>query len=609
MKAMLQKLLKQQDLVESEVMAALNLIMDGSATQAQIAGFLTALRFKGETVEEITACARVMREKSERIYPEVEYCIDTCGTGGDGANTFNISTAASLIAAAGGVKVAKHGNRAMSSRSGSADVLEALGINIMLTPDQVKSCIEQVGIGFMFAQSFHKTMKYVAGARRELGIKTVFNILGPLTNPADAKGQVLGVFDENLTEVMASVLRKLGSERALVVHGMDGLDEITTAALTKVSELKDGKIDTYYLNTDIYGLTSPKGMELVGGDGAVNAGIIRSIFSGEKGARRDIVLINAAAALYVGKQVENLAEGISLAANIIDTGKAAKKLEDLIEMTMSFNSSQEIPVILDEIVQHKRQQLDREMKSFTLEGWKQRLKGPGLHKPLDFYSAIKRTGELSIIAEVKKASPSKGLIRADFDPAEIAREYTKAGVQAISVLTERDFFQGDDENLLKVRQTAPVPILRKDFIVDLWQVYQSRCMGADAILLIVSILSDELLKKMIVVSGILGMQCLVEVHDEDELSRALDAGAKIIGINNRNLKTFETDIKVTEKLINLIPHDRAVVSESGVKTAEDMTYLSNLGVDAVLIGETLMASASIQEMLDELRMVGAYGKG
>lgn len=265
-------------------------------------------------------------------------------------------------------------------------------------------------------------------------------------------------------------------------------------------------------------------------------------------------------------------------------------------------------MILDEIVQHKRQQLAREMKSFTIEGWKQKIKGPGLHKPLDFFSAIKRKDELSIIAEVKKASPSKGLIRADFDPAEIARQYTKAGVQAISVLTERDFFQGDDENLFKVRQIAPVPVLRKDFIIDLWQVYQSRCMGADAILLIVSILSDELLNKMMVVSSILGMHCLVEVHDEGELSRALNAGAKIIGINNRNLKTFETDIKLTEKLINLIPHDRAVVSESGIKISDDMAYLRNLGADAVLIGETLMASASIQDKLDELRMVGAYGR-
>lgn len=265
-------------------------------------------------------------------------------------------------------------------------------------------------------------------------------------------------------------------------------------------------------------------------------------------------------------------------------------------------------MILNDIVSHKKQQLEKEMQNFTIEGWKQKIKGPGLHKPLDFMRAVKRSGELSVIAEVKKASPSKGLIRADFDPADIARQYVKAGVQAISVLTERDFFKGGDENLVKVRQAAPVPILRKDFIIDLWQVYQSRCLGADAILLIVSILSAELLNKMLVVAGILGLHCLVEVHDEAELSRALEAGAKIIGINNRDLKTFETDIKVTEKLINLIPHDRAVVSESGIKTPDDIMYLKTLGVDAVLIGEAFMAAPSIGEKLGELRAAGAYDK-
>lgn len=343
MKEVLQKLILRENLDESEVMEVMNRIMDGSATQAQIAGFLTALRSKGETVEEITGCARVMREKAERIHPAVEYCIDTCGTGGDGSNTFNISTAAAFVAAAGGTAVAKHGNRAMSSRSGSADVLEALGVNIMLAPEQVKACIEQAGIGFMFAQSFHKSMKHAAGARKELGIKTVFNILGPLTNPAGAKGQVLGVFDEKLTEIMASVLRNLGAERALVVHGMDGMDEISTAAFTKVTELKDGTVKTYYLNAANYGMAGPAGAELTGGDASENAGVIRSILAGERGPRRDIVLINAAAALYTGKCTDNLAEGVRLAADMIDTGKAGKKLDELVELTNSFSSGQEVP--------------------------------------------------------------------------------------------------------------------------------------------------------------------------------------------------------------------------------------------------------------------------
>jgi len=258
-------------------------------------------------------------------------------------------------------------------------------------------------------------------------------------------------------------------------------------------------------------------------------------------------------------------------------------------------------MILDKIVEQKRIRLEEEMRQITIEGWKQRIKRPGVHKPLDFFGSIKRAGDISIIAEVKKASPSKGIIKQDFDPVEIAREYFASDIQAISVLTEKDFFLGSDEYLMRVRQNFPIPILRKDFIIDIWQIYQSACIGADAILLIVSVLTDDELKRFQVIAGILGLQCLVEVHDSDELERALRSGAGIIGINNRDLKTFNVDLKTTETLMNLIPHDRAVVSESGIKNRDDMEYLRELGVDAVLIGETFMRADSIKEKVMELR--------
>lgn len=260
-------------------------------------------------------------------------------------------------------------------------------------------------------------------------------------------------------------------------------------------------------------------------------------------------------------------------------------------------------MILDRIVENKRMQLKEEMSKISIEGWKQRIKRLGLHKPLDFYSELKNKDSVSIIAEVKKASPSKGLIKVDFDPERIAKEYIDSNVQAISVLTEKKFFQGNEEYLVKIRRFCPLPVLRKDFIIDLWQVYQSRCIGADAILLIVSLLSDEDLKKFQIVAGILGMQCLVEVHDEAELERALESGAKIIGINNRDLRTFEVDIKNTEKLLSHIPNDRVVVSESGIRSNEDIKYLYDLGVDAVLIGETFMRAQSIRDKIKELRAV------
>lgn len=327
------KLVEGKNLSELEVVEALDCIMEGNATPAQIGSFMTALRIKGETIEEITGCAKVMREKANRICPNVEYYIDTCGTGGDGAGTFNISTASAFVAAAGGVYVAKHGNRSVSSKSGSADVMEALGINIDLTPIQVKECIEKVGIGFIYAPTFHKSMKHAAEPRRELGIRTIFNILGPLTNPSNAKGQVLGVFNPNLTEPVANVLLNLGVERSMVIHGMDGMDEITTTTSTKVSEVRNNEVVTYELLPEHYGFTLAPREALTGRDAKENAQIINGIFNGEKGAKRDIVVLNSAAALYVGKVASSMEEGIGLAEEIIDSRKALRKLNEFIEFT------------------------------------------------------------------------------------------------------------------------------------------------------------------------------------------------------------------------------------------------------------------------------------
>lgn len=258
-------------------------------------------------------------------------------------------------------------------------------------------------------------------------------------------------------------------------------------------------------------------------------------------------------------------------------------------------------MILDEIIERKRLELDEKMKDISIEDLKQRFKRQGLNKAQDFYSAIKRKSGISIIAELKKASPSKGLIKPDFDPVVIAREYCSADIQALSVLTEKNFFSGNDDDIVKIRQHFSLPVLRKDFIIDLWQVYQSCCLGADAILLIASILSDHLLRKFKAVANILGMQCIVEVHDRKELERALESEAKIIGINNRNLKTFEVDLDTTAKLVNYIPNNRAIVSESGINTAKDFKYLESIGVDAVLIGEAFMRAESISAKVNEFR--------
>lgn len=334
MKKYIEKLINRIDLSETEMMEAMNAIMNGEVSEIELASFLTALRMKGETIEEITGGARVMRAKASPIITEQAYTIDTCGTGGDGQNTFNISTTTSFVLAAGGVPVVKHGNRAVSSKSGSADVLEALGINISLSPQAVGKCVDKLGIGFLFAPTFHGAMKHAIGVRRALGFRTIFNMLGPLTNPAGAKGQVLGVFHEGLTEVFAMVLKNLGTERALVVHGLDGLDEITISDKTKITELKNGEVKTYFIEPEYFGMKKASLDEIKGGDSKENAQILLGLLKGEiTGAKRDILLLNAGAGLYVGKKAQSIAEGVELAKEIIDSGKAYAKLEELIKLT------------------------------------------------------------------------------------------------------------------------------------------------------------------------------------------------------------------------------------------------------------------------------------
>jgi anthranilate phosphoribosyltransferase len=322
-----------QDLTEAEAEAAMGQIMAGQATPAQIGGFLIALRAKGETVAEVTGFARAMRQNAVTVRPHCDLLVDTCGTGGDGAGTFNISTTAALVVAGAGLVVAKHGNRSVSSRCGSADVLQALGVNLDLSPQAVADCIDEVGIGFLFALRLHPAMKYAIGPRREMGVRTVFNILGPLTNPAGAQVQVLGVYDGALTETMARTLGSLGSRSAFVVHGADGLDELSTTGPNRVSQLQNGHVRTFTLDPQALGLPRATPADLLGGDVEENAALTRALLAGEPGPRRDIVLLNSAAALVAGGVAADLHQGLALAADSIDSGAAQARLQALVAFT------------------------------------------------------------------------------------------------------------------------------------------------------------------------------------------------------------------------------------------------------------------------------------
>ncbi len=327
-------LVSGNSLTMEEASSVMEEIMDGSATQAQLGAFLVALKLKGETSDEVAGLASVMRARSSRV-SLTGPVIDIVGTGGDGSNTFNISTTAAFVMAGAGLKVAKHGNRAMSSRCGSADVLEALGVKIELKPEQVQQCVEKVGIGFMFAQAFHPAMKFAAAPRREIGIRTVFNILGPLTNPAGAEYQVLGVPSEELGDKIAAALCRMGTKRALVVHGLNGIDELSISSRSVLWEINDGYVTSArrYICPEDMGLNSAEGGTVLGGTPQQNAEILRSVLSGERSARRDVVLLNAAAGIYIGGIAGSLPEAVTAAAKVIDSGRAAGKLDRLISFS------------------------------------------------------------------------------------------------------------------------------------------------------------------------------------------------------------------------------------------------------------------------------------
>jgi len=329
----IEKLVNRVNLAEAETVEVMNQIMTGEATPLQVAAFLTALRMKGETVEEITGAARVMREKAHRVNVGSKTVLDTCGTGGDQKGTFNISTTVAFVLAGAGVNVAKHGNRSVSSQSGSADVLGALGVKVDAPRERVEQCIAEIGIGFLFAPLLHEAMKYAVQPRRDIGIRTIFNILGPLTNPAMATHQLIGIYSGELVGMIAHVLKNLGSARAMVVHGLEGLDEISLCGPTKVAELREGRVKEYTIEPEQFGLKCCRLEELHGGSANQSAEIVRGVLNGKPGPARDVVLLNSGAALYVSATATTIQEGIRQAAESIDLGKARQKLEQLAEMT------------------------------------------------------------------------------------------------------------------------------------------------------------------------------------------------------------------------------------------------------------------------------------
>jgi anthranilate phosphoribosyltransferase len=561
-----------------------------------------------------------MRELAEPLQLHGEHLVDTCGTGGDGQNTFNISTASAFVVAAAGGKVAKHGNRSVSSSCGSADVLEAAGVNLELTPEQVKTCIEQIGVGFLFAPRWHGAMKHARAPRQELGVRTLFNLLGPLSNPAKIPNQLVGVFDDDWLEPFAEVLQRLGSKHVLVVHADDGLDEISIASSTQIAELNNGQISRYSIEPEQFGMQRISLKPLAVTNAEQSLALINQVFDAKNGPATDIVLLNAGAAIYAADLTTNLDDGVQLARNVINNGSAKARFTQLIELSQQLakhgvakpssnikvsaavTTTPDTPDILKKILARKREEIASRQQKRSIEDLKEITEAEA-GKPRGFYQALQHhlgQNRPAIIAEVKKASPSKGIIREDFNAGKIAIQYAHAGATCLSVLTDKDFFQGSEVNLMMAKKSCPLPVLRKDFIIDPYQVYESRAIDADCILLIVSALADAQMRELATLASNLGMDVLVEVHDEAELRRALTLDTPLIGINNRNLHTFETSLNTTEQLVSLIPDQHIIITESGIHTPADVARIQQANVNTFLVGESLMAAEDPGAMLKTL---------
>ena len=594
------KIVSKEDLTYDEAYAVMNEIMSGETTATQNAAFLAALSTKStkaETIDEIAGCAAAMRDHATKVDTGMDI-VEIVGTGGDGAQSFNISTTAALVAAAGGVKVAKHGNRAASSRSGTADCLEALGVNLDQSPARCVELLKEAGMCFFFAQKYHTSMKYVGPIRKELGFRTVFNILGPLTNPASPKTQLLGVYDEYLVAPLAQVLISLGVTRGMVVYGQDKLDEISLSAPTSVCEIKDGWYRAYTIQPEDFGFARCEKADLVGGSPAErrhHQG--HSVRAGE-GAQAQCRAAQCRGRPVSGRQGRDHGRGR-------EAGRPAHRQRRGGADPGKTHQGEQPPgcrrmTILDQLAAHARQRVAADQEKHSLHELKVRCKEAGRAGGERFFQAMKRPG-MSFICEVKKASPSKGIIAPNFPYLDIARDYAAAGADAVSCLTEPMWFLGSDQIFTEIRQTISLPMIRKDFTVSEYQIYQARLMGADCVLLICALLDTATIAKYLRLCDELGLSALVEAHDAREIRSAIAAGARMIGVNNRNLKDFSVDFTNAARLRDLIPPEAVYVAESGVARPADVAALKSIGADAVLMGEVLMRAKDKGAMLAALR--------
>lgn len=635
-----------KDLDTPQAKAVMSEMMSGTATPSQIASFITACRMKGETEDELVGFALAMREGSAKISAPSN-AVDLCGTGGDCSGTFNISTVASFIVSSCGVPVAKHGNRSVSSRSGSADLLEALAIPYDLDTLSVQASIASTGFGFMFAPNFHPSMRNVIGPRRELGVRTMFNVLGPLTNPAQVQAQLLGVYDPAVAPKLTKVLSRLGVKRAMVVNG-NGTDEVSNLGPTRVSELKNGKVKKYTIEPSDLGMDLAEPKDLMATSPLDSARTTMSILRGTRSPKYDVAVMNAGAALYVAGAVKNLDDGVSTASKAVQSGAALRKLEEVASFARAREAERQramdiaslrtrriVPSVLKErsseltsaIAERIVSMPDGQERLDALEP--ELIMAPNvlsvislsrldnvITKGVPKISAKRRSGTsfsesisrpgLAVIGEYKPRSPSTVGTYLPPDPEMAASTYESTGFAAMSVLVEDAFFGGSPDLFALVRERTSLPLLFKDFIVSEEQLDLASSLGADSVLLIAKALRKDTMERFVDLAVGKGIEPLVELHDLDDIEKMVSCRnsgkVHVVGLNSRDLRTMGTDMSGLNALRAHLPHDKLVVAESGVKEANDM--LSLKGFDAVLVGTSLMSSLDLPAKAEEFVKAG-----
>jgi len=594
----IEKISSGDSLKKEEIKKVFLSIMNNECNDAEIISFLMTLKTKGESVEEITGAAEVLREMCHKLNLPSDKLVDTCGTGGDGQNTFNVSTASAIVASAAGVKIAKHGNKSISSKSGSADLLEHAGINIDLNEEQSKKCFEEHGITFMFAPKYHKAMKNVAKVRQSIKTRTIFNVLGPLSNPANAKFQILGVYDKKLVTPIAKVAQELGVKKALIVHSEEGLDEISCEKNTYVAEIDNGEIKEYKINPKDFGLEPCSLESLKVKNVEESYKIFIEMLENKNKEAVNMICLNAGAAIYVSGIKKSLEESILFAKEIIESGEGLKKYNAI---KKSMPERIQTPKILEEILENKAKEVSERKVKIPLEDLVE----------IDYMKSLKRNfkqalllkieqNKAAVIAEIKRASPSLGDINMNIIPAKVASDFEEMGAACISVLTDAKYFKGSGAILEMAKKGCNLPILRKDFIIDEYQIDESIVMGADCILLIAAALDKKIMEKLYKEAKQKNLDVIVEVHDHNELEAALEINCDIIGINNRNLHTFEVDLNTTIDLIKYINNDQLIIAESGIHSSNDVKIMNDCGINAFLVGESLMTAKDPKNKFKEI---------